>query len=348
MVAESHVLRETDRFTVAAADVRLRAMVMGGSPTGHTRKYAHASLKARRGSVTAAWLAPSDARSGCRPSTREHIRPDANSSFRLLLTPHLSEVFLWHYHPEYELVYIEGASGTRHVGDHVSRYEGSDLVFIPPNIPHLKFDYGVRTEYRKVAVQLHSDFPAERLWNAPELTAFATLLSRARSALSFSGQTKVAVGHALGRLATMAPFERLILLLEIFDRLAESVDATPLHAEAIAGAYNIGEQQRLKRLSHFVAEHYDRRIELREGAALVNLTEAAFCRSFRRMTQFTFTQFVNRYRVHETQGLLLTDHNVSEAAMACGFESLSYFNKVFRSVTGENPLAFKHRHRGGV
>ena len=76
----------------------------------------------------------------------EQISPDADSSFHILLTPHLENVFLWHYHPEYEIVYITGASGTRHVGDHISRYEGSDLVFIGPNIPHLNFDYGVKTD----------------------------------------------------------------------------------------------------------------------------------------------------------------------------------------------------------
>jgi AraC-like DNA-binding protein len=278
-------------------------------------------------------------------STLERIQPDANSSFRLLLTPHLADVFLWHYHPEYEVVYIEGASGTRHVGEHISRYEGSDLVFIGPNIPHLNFDYGVRTDYRKVVVQLNQDFLGEALWQAPELAAVADLFARARSGLSFHGQTKSEVGHELGRLAALPPFERLMLLLGVFQRLAGSDEVTRLYGEAVAGAYDLDEQRRLKLLSHFVAEHHTRRIELREAAALVHLSEAAFCRSFKRMTRLTFTQFVNRYRVREAQRLLLTDHSVTEAAFACGFESLPYFDKVFRAVTGENPLAFKRRHR---
>lgn len=280
-------------------------------------------------------------------STLERIRPDANSSFRLLLTPHLSDVFLWHYHPEYEIVYIDGASGTRHVGDHISRYEGSDLVFIGPNIPHLNFDYGVRTEYRKVVVQLNPDFLGERLFDAPEFSEVAELFARARSGLSFHGQTKEDVGRELARLSTLPPFERLLLLLSIFQRLAGSDEVTKLHGQPVAGAYNLDEQQRLKRLTHLVAEHFSRRIELHEAADLVGLTEAAFCRSFKRMTQLTFTQFVNQYRIHEAQRLLLTDHSVTDAAMACGFESLSYFNKVFRSITRENPLAFKRRHRSG-
>lgn len=277
-------------------------------------------------------------------STLERITPDPRSSFRLLLTPHLSDVFMWHYHPEYELVYIDGASGTRHVGDHISRYDGSDLVFIGPNIPHLNFDYGVRTEYRKVVVQLDRDFLGEQLWQAPEFSAVAELFARARSGLAFHGDTKRLAGGDLTRLGSLGPLERLLLLLGVFQRLADSAEVSQLHGETVGRAYDLDAQQRLKRVTHFVAEQYARHIELHEVAALVHLTEAAFCRYFKRMTQQTFTQFVNRYRVHEAQRLLLTDHNVTETAFACGFESLSYFNKVFRGVTGENPLAFRLRH----
>jgi AraC-like DNA-binding protein len=281
-------------------------------------------------------------------STLEHIRPDAGSSFRVLLTPHLSDVFLWHYHPEYEVVYIEGASGTRHVGDHISRYEGSDLVFIGPNVPHLNFDYGVTTDYRKVVVQLTPHFLGEAVWQRPEFAAVAALFERARTGVSFHGRTKAMAGRQLTRLAGLPPFERLILFLRILQRLALSDEATPLGGKALVAVHDPQEdQQRLTRVSRFVAEQYARRIELREAATTAHLTEAAFCRYFKRMTRLTFTEFVNQYRVHQAQRLLLMDHSVSEAAFACGFESVAYFNRVFRRVTGENPLAFKQRHRRG-
>lgn len=275
----------------------------------------------------------------------EQISPDADSSFHLLLTPHLNDVFLWHYHPEYEIVYIEGTSGTRHVGDHISRYEGSDLVFIGPNIPHLNFDYGVKTDHQKVVVQLKENFLGEVLWQAPEFAAITRLFERARSGVSFYGQTKQIVGERLKQLVHLPPFERLMLLLTIFQQLAISHECTPLQGEAVASAYNLKEQQRLKRVNQFITEHYSRKIEIPEVAALANLTEAAFCRYFKRMTRLTFTQFLNQYRVNQAQKLLLLDNTVTEACFACGFESLSYFNKIFRRVTGENPLQFKKRHQ---
>ncbi|HLK98743.1 MAG TPA: helix-turn-helix transcriptional regulator, partial [Hymenobacter sp.] len=86
-------------------------------------------------------------------------------------------------------------------------------------------------------------------------------------------------------------------------------------------------------------------IDITDVAEEVSLTPSAFCRYFKRMTHLTFTQFLNQYRVNQARTLLLLDQTVSEAAWACGFESLSYFNKIFRRVTGENPLQFKKRHR---
>ena len=88
----------------------------------------------------------------------EAIHPDADSSFKILLTPNLNELFYWHFHPEYEIVYVEAEQGIRHIGDHISRYEGSDLALIGPNIPHLNFDYGVKTIAETVVVQMKEHF----------------------------------------------------------------------------------------------------------------------------------------------------------------------------------------------
>ncbi|MBV6655767.1 MAG: AraC family ligand binding domain-containing protein, partial [Mameliella sp.] len=34
----------------------------------------------------------------------------------------------WHFHPEYEIVYISKGKGKRHIGDHISYYEDGDLI----------------------------------------------------------------------------------------------------------------------------------------------------------------------------------------------------------------------------
>jgi len=62
----------------------------------------------------------------------------------------------------------------------------------------------------------------------------------------------------------------------------------------------------------------------------------------------TFTDFVNQYRITQAKTLLLQDKTISETCYEVGFESLSYFNKLFKRITGENPSVFKKRYAKAV
>ncbi|GAA4419604.1 AraC family transcriptional regulator [Nibrella viscosa] len=276
----------------------------------------------------------------------EDIRPDADSSFRILITPKLNDFFYWHFHPEYEIVYIEAPEGTRHVGDHISRFRQSDLVLIGPNIPHLNFDYGIKAEYEQFVVQMREDFLANAFTSVPELAGIHALFERARHGVYFFGATKEAVGRRLRRLHTLAPYEQFIEILNIFQVLATSPEQDLLHSSPVGQHYSLKEQQRLKRVYGFIEENYQQPIGVAQMAQLTHLTKAAFCRYFKKMTLMTFTEFLNQYRINQAKKLLLLDKTVTEVCFEAGFESLSYFNRTFKKVAGENPLHFKKRHSG--
>jgi AraC-like DNA-binding protein len=277
----------------------------------------------------------------------EKIRPDQGSSFRILVNPRLHDHFYWHYHPEYELIYITGADGTRHIGEHVAKYQGSDLAFIGPNVPHLNFDYGIRTDYEKIVVQVDEGFMGDSLRTLPELAAIGQLFGRAREVVLFRGETKRMVGARMQALAHVSGFRQLVELLEIFQLLATSQEYEVLGVPPIAHNYNLQAHQRLRKIHHFVEQNYQRPIDMREVVALCNLSPAAFCRYFRRMTQMTFTEFLAQYRLHQAQKLLLQGYNATEACFGSGFENLSHFNKSFKKLTGQTPLQFKKQHQAG-
>lgn len=274
----------------------------------------------------------------------EKVQPDEGSSFRILKNPRLNELFYWHYHPEYELIFIAGADGTRHIGDHISRFKGSDLVFMGPNIPHLNFDFGIRTEYEKIVIQLQEDFLQAALADIPELSDIRTLFSKARRAIAFNGETKRAVGEKLKEMIQQNHFRQWIVLLEIFQLLATSTESEVLNISPIEHNYNLKEQERIKKIYRYVEEHYHEKVDIKEVVDLCNLSTAAFCRYFKRMTNMTFTEFLNQYRVNQAKKLLLKNCNVSEACFESGFTNLSYFNKTFNRYAQENPMHFKKRH----
>ncbi|UYZ62634.1 AraC family transcriptional regulator [Hymenobacter weizhouensis] len=280
----------------------------------------------------------------------EPIHPTVDSSFTLL---HYTEVqqggLLWHYHPEYELVYIPRGHGRRHIGQHISRFEDGELVLIGPDLPHLTFSYGqpAGAPFEEIVVQLRGDFLGPDFWQRPELSAIRQLLSRSHEGLSFGGATRAAVGTALRQLLDAPPFARLLLLLQVLQELAQAAphDCTPLHAGTGGLGLSGKEQQRLSRVYQFVEQHYHRAsLSVQEVADVAYLSVPAFCRYFKKMTRHTLTDFLQEYRVGQACRLLLDDDlSVTEVSYASGFNNLSHFNKTFRKYTGQSPTEYRRQ-----
>ncbi|MEY4629276.1 MAG: hypothetical protein RLZZ595_1602 [Bacteroidota bacterium] len=273
----------------------------------------------------------------------ENIQPDSGSSFRILLTPNLNNIFFWHFHPEIEIVYVEAEKGVRHIGDHISTYEKSDLALIGSYIPHLNFDYGVKTTVETVVVQLREDFFNNGLQTFPELGQVVELFERAKTGIAFQGKTKEIAGARLKKLSDLNKFEQFFELLSIFQLLANSKECIQLKARPISSSVLLKQQERIHFIYQHVEENFSNKIDIHQISQKVNLSVPAFCRYFKQTTKLTYTDFVNQYRINHAKKLLLQGNNVTEACFHTGFESLSYFNRAFKKQTGQTPSAFRKK-----
>ncbi len=271
----------------------------------------------------------------------EQIHPDNDSSFRFLLTPKLNEVFYWHFHPEIELVYVEADKGIRHIGEHISTYEGCDLALIGSYIPHLNFDYGVKATVETVVIQFPETYFESGLIRIPELKKVVELMERAKTGLAFTGETKRIAGIRLKKLQHLDRFHQFMELMSIFQFLAESDEYVNLDVRPISSQTILKQQERMHRIHQFVETNFQKPIDTQQIADEVNLTLPAFCRYFKKTTKLTYTDFVNQYRIQYAKKLLIQDKNVTEACFESGFESLSYFNRIFKKWTGETPSGFR-------
>jgi AraC-like DNA-binding protein len=271
----------------------------------------------------------------------EQILPDNDSSFRFLLTPKLNEVFYWHFHPEIELVYVEADKGIRHIGEHISTYEGCDLALIGSYIPHLNFDYGVKATVETVVIQFPETYFESGLIRIPELKRVVDLMERAKTGLAFTGETKRVAGVRLKKLQDLDRFHQFMELMSIFQFLAESDEYVDLDVRPISSQTILKQQERMHHIHQFVESNFQKRVETQQIANEVNLSLPAFCRYFKKTTKLTYTDFVNQYRVQYAKKLLIQDKNVTETCFESGFESLSYFNRIFKKWTGESPSSFR-------
>ncbi len=80
----------------------------------------------------------------------------------------------------------------------------------------------------------------------------------------------------------------------------------------------------------YIHKNYHQNITLEELAEYAHLSEGQFCRSFKELTGMTPFRYLIRYRILQScNQLLLTDKKVTEIALSCGFNNISYYNRAF-------------------
>jgi AraC-like DNA-binding protein len=67
----------------------------------------------------------------------------------------------------------------------------------------------------------------------------------------------------------------------------------------------------------------------------------AFCNYFKKIMNITFTDFINQYRIEQACIMLQQDISVGTVCFNCGFNNVTYFNKVFKTLTKKTPTEFK-------
>jgi len=252
--------------------------------------------------------------------------------------------FLWHYHPEYELTLILEGSGERMVGDHHEYFFPGDLVLLGPGLPHT---WVSEVKSAAVVIQFSERFLAPML-QYPECDRIRQLLARASQGLAFpvSGLGKSGLLAAVERLPQAKSVSRITALLEVLQglagpRMAARVLASPYFQPA-AGKKTEG---RIGKVFQYIHRHSAETVSLGEMAALINLSESAFCKFFKRTTGKTFSDYLSEIRVgHACHLLSETDDTISEIAYRSGFESLTYFNRVFLRKKGVRPREFRKRN----
>lgn len=76
---------------------------------------------------------------------------------------------------------------------------------------------------------------------------------------------------------------------------------------------------------------------------MVYLSPAYFSRVFKKEMGTTFNSFLNEVRIEKSKSLLRNnDLKMVDIALRVGFESQSYFTKVFKKLTGVSPLQYRY------
>ncbi len=280
----------------------------------------------------------------------EKVQTTPAASFRFFRRVEDHYPFVWHRHPEYELVAIVSGQGQRFVGDHSDHYNPGDLVLIGPNLPHTWHSHataGGNTRSEAIVIQFARDCMGDGFFDLPEMLPISRLLDESMLGIQFSG--KDAGGHVkrMSVLCEAPAPERLVGLLAVLCSLARLKERQNLSTRAFSDKPCSERESRLDTALRFIHAHYTEPVRQEQVASRMHMSGSAFCRFFKRCTGKTFVTYVNELRVgHACRMLIETDHTVAEICYAAGFGNLSHFNRQFRRFKNMKPSEFRTLHGG--
>lgn len=278
------------------------------------------------------------------------VGPDRSFQVKHFTVPYFDSPF--HFHPEYELTYIVRGSGQRFVGDNVSTFSAGDLVLLGPDLPHFWKSsseyYEENSALQCEAVVVHfSQLLATSIFNVlPEFESIKALIAPATSGLFFDIKKHSEISTLMLTLHNNLPSDQLINFFQLLNLLTQVPTPTRLAGTSFQLSADSAENERMRRILEYTMLHFHETITLKEIAAVAHLSEAAFCRYFKKRCSKSYFSYLNELRVsHAKQLIGASWMSIGQVALESGYSNLSHFHRQFHRQTGVSPLRYRQHYQ---
>lgn len=256
--------------------------------------------------------------------------------------PHL------HRHNEAQLIWIKEGEGTLVVDNHLHGFKAGDIYLLGANQPHLfksnpeYFATDSALQIQALMIFFDPNGKLEPLLALPEMQLIKSFLIQYQTGFKIPLQHQDFIVEHMLALQHSANQEIMIHFLSLLNALYQTVERAPALAPVRSVSFSENEGIRIGHIFNYIMQHHERQITLEEVAAQAHLTPQAFCRYFKKHTRQTFVTFLNEIRINEACKKLTSGKfaNIATVAYTCGFNNVTNFNRVFKSVKKESPKAY--------
>ncbi len=258
--------------------------------------------------------------------------------------PHL------HCHEEIQLTLILKGEGTLLVGSSMHTFGPNEVYLIGANMPHVfksdasYFASGSNKDVHALTIFFNTKGKLASLFDLPELKNVYTFFSSCYSGFRVPQQSFTDISTRIHSIKYANGMDQIMNFFQLLKSLSVIENANPLVNEVNnkPKTYSDYEGTRISNIYNFILQHFNRDITLEEVAAAAYMTPQAFCRYFKKHTRVTFVTFLNDVRINEACKKLIDGayDSVSSIAYDCGFNSITNFNRVFKSTTGKSPREY--------
>ena len=251
-----------------------------------------------------------------------------------------------HFHTFYELCVMLCPDTKHFLKGKPYSLQIFDIIGIPPSMLHMtqypegdpckrliiqfslpkRFD-GLSDEYRQLLSIFHQETPIFRFEPALQQKIYRKLND------IFLLAQKTDPMRNLSIHVKFIEFLTLLYLNQQHNRYANEADMTPTERKMYA-------------VASYIHTHYTEDLSLEMLAQKFFISSCYLSHQFKDVTGFTLTDYIQMTKVRAVQAMLInTQTPITEAALSCGFNSFSQFNRVFQKHIGMSPSQYRRQHQ---
>lgn len=248
----------------------------------------------------------------------------------------------FHWHNEFELIWVLSGEFDLVVNEKTFKLKQGDSALISSGAVHAGFCFDCVYEC------IVFDYEAICQKNFTELSKTLEYLDNMENQVKLieNGNDLSKISEKifdLFRKGHLKSSKRLQALGCCFELLGEIIDNFPINEAATAQDKNIN---RMKDILTYIRQYYGENISLEDLSKKADLNPKYLCQLFKKLTGKTPIDYLIYYRVEcACEQLIFTENSITEIALSCGFNDISYFIKKFSQLKDLTPLKYRERNR---
>jgi AraC-like DNA-binding protein len=248
-----------------------------------------------------------------------------------------------HYHSQYEIYLLLSGDRNFFIHDRVYNVHKGDLVLVSSNVLHRSVD-GSSTSHERLLIEFDISFFDGFLVNPTDLNLLEGFnrdctvhrLEESEKKQFESCFFKIIQESKENGIENNIPlkvyFLELLILINRFSSktlVMEFDHPSELH-------------KKISEIIVYINSNYMFDIGLDLVAEKFFISTAHLSRAFKKVTGFTFVEYLNSLRIKEAQKLFVeTTLSISEITTKVGYQSSTHFGRVFKTITGSSPREYK-------
>jgi AraC-like DNA-binding protein len=284
---------------------------------------------------------------------QKELKQHGNEQFPFLvsyqkLSEYESGSFMWHWHPEIEITYVQKGTMCYKVNHMVYHLKEGDIVFNNSGALH-----SGTMENQKDCAYIPVTFDSRLIYGFFQSTVNSKYVD---PVIQDSMLPAICIDQSE---SWHKPFrEYLLRIIDLDEKKPDfyELDITiclqsmwrllleHITYEPQASRENSLEYDRIKKILSYIEENYQNKITLNDIAGHIHLCESECTRLFKRHMNTTLFAFLQEYRIERSLEFLQDDQPVSAVADKAGFSDPNYYSKVFAKIKGCSPREYRN-HR---